>query len=161
MPDKIEFKLERHGNKCELTYREFFTYVPSEIAKIIVPLTKKAWERNCPFLTFHLLNKGIKITQKGKLSEVKAGVEGFLIREAILYVAQNQQEANEIIENLCSERACNSLCGKPDPKMECLGVKIQPNTVREWNERIDREIREKVKKIESTLKAHDINLLQE
>lgn len=158
IPDKIETKLERHGDECELTYKEWFTYMPSDIAEIILPLTKKAWEKYFSFLDFELIDKGIKITHKGKIAEIIPGVTGFVIRESILFIAQNQQKINEMIESLCSERASANLCGKPDPSMECTGLKIKPNTIREWSEKIDKEIREKVENAVSTLEAYRIDL---
>jgi hypothetical protein len=147
VPDKVEIKLERHENEYELIYEERFTYMPSDIAEVIITLTKKAWEKACPcpFLEFQLLDNGLKVIHKGKPDSLfRTSVNCWVVNEAIRFVASNQQEVNEMIRSLCSERANENLCGKPLPAMECKGLKIHPNTIREWDENVSRETNKKI-----------------
>ena len=137
IPDKIECKLMRCGNSCELVYREFFTYIPSDIADVILLITKKAmefmWGKTLASIKLKKSENGVEIRCQGELKNV---VKSFLITEALLFAAQNQEEANAIIEDL----------------RKTIDGLFKKKLVREWNEIIGKELKAKVKSIKNILK---------
>jgi hypothetical protein len=149
VPDKIEIKLERHRDEYELAYSEWFTFIPSDIAQFIISLAKKAYEKELSLLNLQLDDEKtdeFKIVYKGKLDKTfRETVERWVLREAILFASQNQEDANEMIESLCSERSNENLCAKPDSGMACKGLIVR-EVIREWTEKLEIETREKVKK---------------
>jgi hypothetical protein len=140
-PNRIEVCFEKEGSLCAFVYREFFDYVPLDIANELNRLNLRAnkffFGQSIRGLTFNRLEKGIEI--KGKSEPERAII--WLMSEGLLFAFHNQAEINARLDSL----------RKPIIADDSLKI-------REWNPEIDKIVRTRLAILKQNLAKKGINL---
>jgi hypothetical protein len=140
-PNRIEVGFEKEGSLCVFVYREFWDYMPLDIANELNCLNLRAnnffFGKSMKDLTFNPLERGMEI--RGK-SEPERAIT-WLITEGLLFAFNNQAEINSRLDSL------------KKPIMPDDSIKI-----REWNPEIDKTIRGKLAVLERNLAMKGIKI---
>lgn len=134
LPDKIEFILEREGiDKFELTYSEFFNYLPEHLRELAIEMTIE-------FLNYLYkegiirIKNGVKIILKGNFSIILS-----LIAELLMQNINIESEFDEIFNSIKKYlQTFSNFC----------------DFQREYNLEIDKKIENKIKELEKIIQEN-------